>query len=83
MVFIKPAMFPKFLNIVRLGSSMIAFRLFSYLQLHPTVVDRDTAKLQIAELLGEAVGPTHGFIEQLRTKQLFEFVFEECAERNA
>jgi hypothetical protein len=53
------------------------------LQLKPTVVNPDGTQLQILELLWQPVGPPDGAIEQLLSKQLLKFVFEECAENNA
>jgi hypothetical protein len=53
------------------------------LQLQPTIVDPDSTQLQILELIGQPVRPTNRAIEQLLSKQLLKFVFEECAENNA
>lgn len=57
--------------------------LFTDLELQPPVIEGDGAEVQVAELFGESICPTDGFIEQLRAKQLLEFVLEECAEGNA
>jgi hypothetical protein len=55
----------------------------SDLQLQPTIVDPNGTQLQVFELLWKPIGPSHRRIEQLLTKQLLKFAFEECPEYDA
>ena len=53
------------------------------LQLQPAIIDPDSTQLQIFELRWKPIGPSHRTIEQLVSKQLLKFAFEECAENDA